>query len=205
MNKKNTPIFFIILIVLFGFSFGFYGGVYESWAEKRNFSNKSNNSEIKIGGDFELIDKDGKTFKLSKNLEKEYALIFFGYSKCPTICPKILTNIFDGIQKNPKLFKKFQIIFISLDPKTDSPSQLKEFSENFDNKILMLTSTKENNNEIIKNIANNYKVYYARDEKTKEINHTSIIYIVNKKGEYQGHVSADTTKEFIKNIQEFLK
>lgn len=160
----------------------------------------TNENVVKIGGDFTLQDSAGEYFILSKNLQKKYALVFFGYSTCPTICPKALTNILTVINENKQIAKNFQPIFITLNPKKDTSEVLKEFSGNFENKILMLTGEQEQ----IKKIASDYKIYYADNKKTGEIDHSSIIYIIDRKGNYIDHATGDSVQQLNDKLRQVL-
>jgi protein SCO1/2 len=193
MQKKISLLILIFLLI-------FSASSYIAWISfKKNYQ-----SEIQIGGDFVLKNISGNDFSLKGSLNKKYALIFFGYSKCPTICPKALTNIFNGLEENNDLKKKFKAIFITLDPKNDSIKILKEFSKNFEDQIEMLTSDSGDNEQVIKKIAQDYKIYYSKNKETNEIDHTSIVYIVDRKGNYLGHTSADNQKEFENELIKFL-
>ena len=48
--------------------------------------------ETKFGGDWTLIDTEGRPFS-SRNLYGYYYLIYFGYTSCPDICPSTLYYI----------------------------------------------------------------------------------------------------------------
>lgn len=49
-----------------------------------------------IGGPFSLFDQDGKPFT-DKNLLGEFALIYFGFTFCPDICPDELEKMAEAI------------------------------------------------------------------------------------------------------------
>lgn len=54
-----------------------------------------------IGGDWELVDTNGKPFS-NKDLEGQYYLIYFGFTHCPDICPNSLTKLAKAVQKVKK-------------------------------------------------------------------------------------------------------
>lgn len=48
--------------------------------------------EAKVGGPFELINQHGKRFT-DRDLHGEFALLYFGFTFCPDICPDELEKI----------------------------------------------------------------------------------------------------------------
>ncbi|MBP7190605.1 MAG: SCO family protein, partial [Rickettsiaceae bacterium] len=57
--------------------------------------------EVKIGGDFTLIDQHGNSFSSDK-LKGKPSIIYFGFTFCPDICPTALekiTTVVDELDK----------------------------------------------------------------------------------------------------------
>ena len=83
-----------------------------------------------IQSDFSLTDHDGKEFRLSQ-LKGKTILLYFGFTKCPDVCPQILSRI----QKAYRLLglKKYLLrtVMITLDPKYDQPEVLKKYLSNY--------------------------------------------------------------------------
>lgn len=134
-----------------------------------------------IGGAFELIDQDGKV-RTEKDFLGRPTLVYFGYTFCPDICPMALGNISELLHEvGPD---KLNVAFITIDPDRDTVAQLKNYSQNFDPSIVMLSGSPEK----IKEATNVYHVYAA---KVKEpgmtdyvMDHSSIIYVMDKDGKY---------------------
>jgi protein SCO1/2 len=116
-----------------------------------------------VGGPFELIDLNKKVVKSSDFLG-QYMLIYFGFSSCPDICPAELRKMQDALHtvREVSLGKTASIrpIFISVDPKRDTPERLREYSKEWDSDIVWLTGTMEQLNPIAKA----FRVYYSIPE-----------------------------------------
>jgi len=63
-------------------------------------------------------------------------LIYFGFAKCPDICPTTLMYLTTMLRhlRNLPAYKdiKLKLVFVSLDPERDSPELLKKWLSKFD-------------------------------------------------------------------------
>jgi len=80
-----------------------------------------------------LEDSDRFAQPLSRYTNGKVTLLTFFYSLCrdPTGCPAIWSTyetLHDVIQKRPELHGKIRLVFVSLDPRLDTPERLQVFS-----------------------------------------------------------------------------
>lgn len=129
--------------------------------------------------DFELTDQNNKKITNKDMLGKVYLVEFF-FSKCPTICPVMNTNmraIEDEIN-NPN----FGIISISIDPENDTPQTLKEHAERIGVKSPnwhFLTG----NRDYIGKLADQFNIYVGdKEDESESLNHSGMIALVDKEG-----------------------
>lgn len=109
------------------------------------------------GGPFTLTDTKGRTVTDRTLLGKPYA-IFFGFTRCPDICPTTLSRMTQLRKQFGAEGDKFNIVFVSVDPGHDKPSDIGHYLTLFDTPIIGLTGTEAQ----IKQITGAYGVYFAK-------------------------------------------
>jgi protein SCO1/2 len=144
-----------------------------------------------VGGPFELTAHTGTRVR-SEDFRGKYMLIFFGYTFCPDICPAELQVISNALDQLGETAREIQPIFITIDPERDTPSVLASYMRNFHSLFLGLTGTPEE----IEKATKAYRVYYAKagDAQAGDylMDHSSIIYLMNKEGTFLKHFSYGT-------------
>lgn len=145
-----------------------------------------------IGGHYELNDLQGASVK-DTDFRGRYQMIYFGYTSCPDICPLTLQAMGDALTQMGAKAKEIQPIFISVDPEHDTPAVLKDYMANFYPGFLALTGDKEK----IRAVAAAFRVYYAPAKEAGLIDHSSVIYVLDKNGRYLTHFSPDAKAQDI--------
>jgi protein SCO1/2 len=98
----------------------------------------------RIGGPFTLVDQNGRTVRDS-DFTGRYRLIYFGYSFCPDVCPTDLQTIGRALsqfeKQAPDRAGRVQPIFITVDPRRDTPDVLKAYVAHFHPRLIGLSGT----------------------------------------------------------------
>ncbi|MFP5349737.1 MAG: SCO family protein [Gammaproteobacteria bacterium] len=84
-------------------------------------------------------------------------VLFFGYTHCPDICAPTLVKLAAARKALGSDADKVQVLFITVDPKHDTPEQLAKFVPKFDPSFIGLSGTPAE----IGAVAAEYKVAYA--------------------------------------------
>ena len=151
---------------------------------------------VEIGGPFRLLDGDGHGFT-EQSLHGKVSLVYFGYTHCPDACPTALQDMASAVDKlTPEERRQVQIVFITVDPARDTPAVMKSYASAFGAPIEGLTGSPG----AVAQAAREYRVYYARhDEKGGDysMDHSSIIYLMNKQGRFVSVFTQETTPDEI--------
>ena len=150
----------------------------------------------KIGGAFALTNHKGQAVT-DADFRGRHMLIFFGYTYCPDICPTNLTNISEALDLLGDDAKKIQPVFVTVDPKRDTPEQMKMYVDHFHPSMVGLTGTESQ----IKSVSTAYKIYSAKTEEDPTdpeaylMDHTSLTYLMGPDGSYRTFLRHGMTPE----------
>lgn len=90
--------------------------------------------------DFELTDQRGQTFH-TRSLRGAPALVFFGFTHCPDVCPTTLATLAMALRGKEPALASARVVMISADPERDSPDVLARYLSAFDGRFIGLTGT----------------------------------------------------------------
>jgi protein SCO1/2 len=145
-----------------------------------------------IGGPFALTDKNGKTVT-DQDFRGKLMMIYFGYTFCPDVCPTTLGIMGQALDKlTPDERKQVAPIFITVDPERDTPKVIGDYAANFAPDLIGLTGTPE----AIQKVEHEYHVYAKKHEEkdgSYSMDHSSIIYLMGRDGQYRGILSGEVT------------
>jgi protein SCO1/2 len=155
------------------------------------FLSGSQPAGLTVGGPFSLIDGDGKPVT-DQTWHGKYMLVYFGYTFCPDVCPTTLTNLADALDKLGAKADRIQPLFITVDPKRDTPDVVKQYAAAFGPRIIGLTGSAEQ----IATAAKEYRVYYAEHRTGPgpddySMDHSSVLYLMGPDGRFIAPLRAD--------------
>lgn len=92
--------------------------------------------------DFTLTDTDGRPYDFRARTDGRLALLFFGYTSCPDICPVHMANLSAVLARfDHDLRSRIALVFVTTDPARDSPAVLRAWLDRFDPAFVGLTGT----------------------------------------------------------------
>ncbi len=145
-------------------------------------------------GKLNFINDNKQLSDLKQIAKNKWALLYFGYTTCPSICP-VEMALLNKVVKKMQNAKQLQVVFVSIDPKRDI-GKLDNYAQQF-NKTFIGLSAKEDD---LVNITKELGVYYqyiAIKKRTtqdhskhkyhnmqQEIDHTSSFILLDKNMNY---------------------
>ncbi len=153
--------------------------------------------KAQVGGPFSLIDHTGKAVS-DKDFRGRFMLVYFGFTYCPDVCPTGLQVMAAALDKLGAKADRIAPLLVSIDPERDTPAQLADYVKAFHPRLVGLTGTPEQ----IADVARVYRVYFkkVKDEKSTAgytVDHTSVIYLMDPKGEFVAHFTHATAVDAI--------
>ena len=92
---------------------------------------------------FTLTDFNGQPYEFAAQTRDKVALLFFGYTHCPDVCPLHMANIAAVLQKMPAGDRaRIVTVFVTTDPDRDTPERLRAWLGNFDSSFVGLTGSR---------------------------------------------------------------
>mmetsp|Transcript_16274 Transcript_16274/g.34369 ORF Transcript_16274/g.34369 Transcript_16274/m.34369 type:complete len:312 (-) Transcript_16274:46-981(-) len=139
-----------------------------------------------IGGPWSLVDLDGNLVT-NKSFEGKWTLLYFGFARCPDICPSEMVKVgkvMDILKKeHPALHKNIQPIFVSIDPARDSLKALRDYSTDFHPSFVFLTGAPQQ----VQAMAKKFRVYMSKADETEDgdylVDHSIVIYFHDETGD----------------------
>lgn len=93
-------------------------------------------TEVAPAAEFSLVDHDGRPVSL-RSFRGEPVLLFFGYTRCPDICPTTLTSLTRAMKEADT--EGIRVLLVTVDPAHDTPAELKKYTRHFGPAVVGLT------------------------------------------------------------------
>ena len=135
------------------------------------------------GGDFVLHSSHGE-FSLQQ-LRGKVVLLYFGYTKCPDVCPTSLSIIAQALNALSETeLKSVQAVFVSVDPKRDSFKVLDEYVSYFHPNLMGVTGSAREIAEAAKRYGVQYEEVPLKGSSFGyAVNHSAKTYVITPEGE----------------------
>lgn len=149
--------------------------------------------------------QNNETIEL-ENLKGKTLVVVMIYTSCKTACPLLVRNMkLIEAEINPDYLNDIDLVLVSIDPETDTPEKLKEFSitnQMTDKQWIFLRGSVESTQEFANVLSMKYKKISPID-----FSHSNIVSIFNPSGQLVSQTEGleINTKEVAKKVNEVVK
>ena len=129
---------------------------------------------VQISG-LQLVDQRGQTVDLADDFDGKVTLVFFGYTRCPDICPLTMARLaqaYEGLTDRSGL----NVVMVTVDPGHDTPEVLADYVRRFHPDFVGLTGS----NTQIAEAASTFYVGFAGNAPT--VAHTDMVAVLDRQG-----------------------
>jgi protein SCO1/2 len=134
-----------------------------------------------IGGDFSLSDQRGEPFEL-ESLRGRPAMLFFGYTYCPDICPVTLSKMSRVFEILGASGQDMATLFITVDPERDTRDKLAQYLDYFGLDTIGLRGSKQETDRVIGQYGGHYALNKEQGETDYFVDHSTTTYLIDQEG-----------------------
>jgi len=138
-----------------------------------------------IGGKFIMQDQTG-SIVMDEKYRETFMLISFGYTTCPDICPTALSNISTAMDELGDDSKTVTPIFITIDPKRDTVSKIRDYVSAFHPRMVGLTGSQTMTDRLIISYNLKVEIHKPEDNDPMEyaVDHTASTFLMSPDGTF---------------------
>jgi protein SCO1/2 len=165
-------------------------------AEPAKF-NATDVTGVPWGKELRLTDHTGRPRAL-EDFRGKVVTLFFGFTHCPDVCPTTLATLAQAMRLLGEDARQVQGLFVTVDPKRDTPEALAKYVPAFDPSFLGLYGDEA----ATERAAHAFKIYYSAQSPNEKgsygVDHSAQVYVLDRAGRLRLHIrSHDATPESV--------
>jgi protein SCO1 len=135
-----------------------------------------------------LVDQSGRTVTLEQ-FRGRPVLVTFAYAHCETVCPVLVSEVLGA--RDALASAKPVVLIVTLDPWRDTPSRLAAIAERWgaSGDVHVLSGVPDS----VERVLNAWRVPRARNERTGDVSHPSVVYVIGTDGKIAYVLSGSQT------------
>ena len=134
-----------------------------------------------FGNDFRMTDHNGKARTMADFNGKAVA-IFFGFTHCPDVCPTTLSEMKRVMEKLGPDSARLQVLFVTVDPKRDTPELLAKYVPSFNASFLGLYGDDDATAKIARDFKIIYRVQPGKTPDSYTLDHSAGMLVFDPQG-----------------------
>jgi protein SCO1/2 len=124
-----------------------------------------------------LVDQSGQTVTLEQ-FRGRPVIVTFAYAHCETVCPLLVSEVLGA--RDVLTSRKPVVLIVTLDPWRDTPSRLPSIAERWgaSGDVHVLSGVPDS----VERVLNAWRIPRARNERTGDLSHPSVVYVIGPDG-----------------------
>jgi protein SCO1/2 len=142
-----------------------------------------------------LTDQSGTVVRWSE-LNGRPRAVFFGFTKCPVICPVTVWELDAALAKIGKPADAVQVVFVTLDPERDTPEAMKSYFSSFGGRVRGLTGAMGD----IERVSKAFDIVRERvalKDGDYTLDHTAAVFLLDEQGTVVDTIAYGTPQDVI--------
>ena len=124
-----------------------------------------------------LVDQSGRTVTLEQ-FRGRPVIVTFAYAHCETVCPLLVSEVLGA--RDALASRKPVVLIVTLDPWRDTPSRLPSIAARWgaSGDVHVLSGVPDS----VERVLNAWRIPRARNERTGDLSHPSVVYVIGPDG-----------------------
>ncbi len=145
-----------------------------------------------------LVDTAGEPVDLAGDMAGSVALVFFGYTRCPDVCPLTMARLASAVEA-AGVPRDLDVVMVTVDPGYDTPEVLGEYVKRFHPSFVGLTGT----NSQVAEAAKAFFVGFI--DGGGSVAHTDVVGVVDRRGYLRYIYAQDAVPHLGEDVPELLR
>jgi protein SCO1/2 len=118
----------------------------------------------------------GKTYR------GKVALLYFGYTHCPDVCPLTLSHLAEVMGRLGDKANAVRILFLTVDPGRDNLRQMKLYAKAFGPRFVGLRGDRKALDRVVKRYRVSYSLGTPDEDGAYDVTHSSGVFVFDRQG-----------------------
>ncbi|MGD9843690.1 MAG: SCO family protein [Steroidobacteraceae bacterium] len=129
--------------------------------------------------EFQLVDNHGQAYTRTQ-LAGHWSVVFFGFTNCPDVCPTTLSTLaqVDKALVDLPTTQRPQFVFVSVDPKRDTPQQMNNYVSFFNPAFVGLTGEQTQIDLLTKTMGVPVAIH-NQDNGNYSVDHSAVVFLLD--------------------------
>lgn len=146
----------------------------------------------------ELVDRHGAAVDLAADFAGDLTLVFFGYTRCPDVCPLTLQRLARFYQ-DLGAPEDLKVVMVTVDPAFDTPEVIGAYVESFDERFIGLTGS----NSQVAEAARAFYIGFAGSD-VQQV-HTDVVAVVDRNSRLRYIYSQDAVPRLGEDLPTLMR